>query len=166
MKHLLSILLLYLSLSSLNTHATTITYLVDVNQIPSYVQLDIVTFADISGQLEVNISGNDIWFTNVSLSTDSNPDEGYRLLETAIGSYDGVDFTYQSPSQPYSSYFGSFDGTSLSLYTDYIFYSEIYGDVASVSSVPLPAAVWLFGSGLLGLIGLGKRKALIHQTNH
>jgi hypothetical protein len=31
------------------------------------------------------------------------------------------------------------------------------GDVGS-SAVPLPAAVWLFGSGLLGLIGVVKRK--------
>jgi hypothetical protein len=29
----------------------------------------------------------------------------------------------------------------------------------NLSSVPLPAAVWLFGSGLLGLIGVGRRKA-------
>ena len=27
-----------------------------------------------------------------------------------------------------------------------------------VSPVPIPAAVWLFGSGLLGLIGIGRRK--------
>ena len=27
-----------------------------------------------------------------------------------------------------------------------------------VSSVPVPAAVWLFGSGLIGLLGYGKRK--------
>jgi hypothetical protein len=31
--------------------------------------------------------------------------------------------------------------------------------VTSVSSVPVPAAVWLFGSGLLGLIGVARRKA-------
>jgi len=29
----------------------------------------------------------------------------------------------------------------------------------TVSAVPVPAAVWLFGSGLIGLIGLAKRKA-------
>lgn len=29
---------------------------------------------------------------------------------------------------------------------------------ASVSAVPLPAAVWLFGTGLLGLLGLAKRQ--------
>ncbi len=28
----------------------------------------------------------------------------------------------------------------------------------TVSAVPVPAAVWLFGSGLIGLIGLAKRK--------
>jgi hypothetical protein len=31
--------------------------------------------------------------------------------------------------------------------------------VGSTSPVPLPAAVWLFGSGLLGLIGVGRRRA-------
>jgi hypothetical protein len=31
--------------------------------------------------------------------------------------------------------------------------------VTSVSSVPVPAAAWLFGSGLLGLIGMAHRKA-------
>lgn len=33
--------------------------------------------------------------------------------------------------------------------------------VATVSAVPVPAAVWLFGSGLLGLIGVAKRKVRI-----
>lgn len=34
------------------------------------------------------------------------------------------------------------------------------GDVAAVSTVPVPAAVWLFGSGLVGLIGVTRRKKL------
>ena len=33
--------------------------------------------------------------------------------------------------------------------------------VSLVSAVPLPASVWLFGSGLLGLIGLARRKARV-----
>ena len=32
---------------------------------------------------------------------------------------------------------------------------------ADVSAVPVPAAVWLFGSGLLGLIGVARRKAVV-----
>lgn len=31
-------------------------------------------------------------------------------------------------------------------------------DNVTVSAVPVPAAVWLFGSGLLGLVGLARRK--------
>ena len=30
--------------------------------------------------------------------------------------------------------------------------------VSSVSTVPVPAAVWLFGSGIIGLVGLARRK--------
>jgi hypothetical protein len=28
-----------------------------------------------------------------------------------------------------------------------------------IGAVPIPAALWLFGSGLLGLVGMAKRKA-------
>lgn len=31
-------------------------------------------------------------------------------------------------------------------------------DISNVSSVPVPAAVWLFGSGLIGLVGVARRK--------
>jgi hypothetical protein len=37
-------------------------------------------------------------------------------------------------------------------------YDNIIFDVAGVPDVPIPAAVWLFGSGLLGLIGIARRK--------
>jgi len=36
--------------------------------------------------------------------------------------------------------------------------STINGGTITVSAVPIPAAVWLFYSGLLGLIGIAKRK--------
>jgi len=31
----------------------------------------------------------------------------------------------------------------------------------SVSNIPVPAAVWLFGSGLIGLVGIARCKAYI-----
>ncbi len=34
----------------------------------------------------------------------------------------------------------------------------IYGDV---SAVPVPAAIWLFGTALIGLVGFGKRKLAV-----
>jgi len=36
--------------------------------------------------------------------------------------------------------------------------SVYYWSDLSISPVPVPAAIWLFGSGLVGLIGLGLRK--------
>ncbi len=37
--------------------------------------------------------------------------------------------------------------------------SSLASALVSVSAVPLPAAVWLFGSGLIGLVGAARRKA-------
>ena len=42
---------------------------------------------------------------------------------------------------------GAFDGTP---------YSAVYN--IAVTAVPVPAAVWLFGSGLLGLVGVARRR--------
>ena len=42
---------------------------------------------------------------------------------------------------------------------DYLF--GVGGGVSTysdVSAVPVPAAVWLFGTGVLGLVGVGRRK--------
>jgi len=32
------------------------------------------------------------------------------------------------------------------------------GDSPEIETVPIPAAAWLFGSGLLGLVGIARRK--------
>jgi hypothetical protein len=37
---------------------------------------------------------------------------------------------------------------------------SISGDFTSVTVVPIPATVWLFGTGLMGLIGFAKRKQI------
>lgn len=34
------------------------------------------------------------------------------------------------------------------------------GEVYSISAVPVPAAAWLFGSALLGLVGMGRRRSI------
>jgi hypothetical protein len=36
---------------------------------------------------------------------------------------------------------------------------RIWADFQGVSEVPVPAAAWLFGSGLLGLVGVARRKS-------
>ena len=67
--------------------------------------------------------------------------QGPAPLATTSGSL-GLDAT-----TPFSGIRGYFDiGSGNSMH------------VTSVSTVPVPAAVWLFGSGLLGLVGIARRK--------
>ncbi|OAI09900.1 hypothetical protein A1359_18155 [Methylomonas lenta] len=37
---------------------------------------------------------------------------------------------------------------------------SLSGDTITVSQVPVPAAVWLFGSAIIGMIGIGRRKVV------
>ena len=45
-------------------------------------------------------------------------------------------------------------------YVDGVFDSAVFTTVPlfTVTAVPVPAAIWLFGSGLLGLVGVARRK--------
>lgn len=46
--------------------------------------------------------------------------------------------------------------------SNYLAAYPIYkNESVEVSAIPVPAAAWLFGSGLIGLIGLARRKACI-----
>jgi len=52
---------------------------------------------------------------------------------------------------------GNFNGSNWIVYNE-TQYSEVWDiNITSVSAVPVPAAAWLFGSGLLGLIGVARR---------
>ena len=76
-----------------------------------------------------------------SLQISSLNTQGPAPLAATSGS-SGLD-----ESTPFTGYIAYFDiGSGNSMY------------VTSVSAVPVPAAVWLFGSGLIGLMALSKRK--------
>ena len=60
-------------------------------------------------------------------------------------------FFYQ-PGFSYNSFLGASSG---SVSHDFAF------AISGVSTVPVPAAVWLFGTALIGLIGFGKRKKAV-----
>ncbi|MCW9024986.1 MAG: VPLPA-CTERM sorting domain-containing protein [Gammaproteobacteria bacterium] len=55
------------------------------------------------------------------------------------------------------SMMGSF--TTGTLIGDYTASNQVLASVYEVQAVPVPAAVWLFGSGLIGLAGIARRKA-------
>jgi hypothetical protein len=91
------------------------------------------------------------WLTNVNSATPYSDllqfAQGYSLLQgpapmAATSGSQGLGST--TPFPGVRGYFDIGSGNSM--------------HVVSVSSVPVPAAVWMFGSGLAGLIGFARRK--------
>ncbi len=61
-----------------------------------------------------------------------------------------------APGEYFVSFFGFAKPSRISL--------GQYGiEISRVSAVPVPAAVWLFGSGLLGLIRIARRKVRVYE---
>ncbi|VAW14734.1 hypothetical protein MNBD_BACTEROID05-118 [hydrothermal vent metagenome] len=52
------------------------------------------------------------------------------------------------------TYVGSVNGN----YFNNFFYGDALLTITDTNTVPIPAAVWLFGSGLIGLVGFARRK--------
>lgn len=81
--------------------------------------------------------------TNIGAVTlGTNPSGTLPLTDDGIGG---------SPFQqavPFNGFNANFDITSLHI------------DAITVTAIPVPAAVWLFGSGLLGLVGVARRRSV------
>ena len=98
-------------------------------------------------------------YTNVSFSNDATLDSPGLLIP---GQLSPGDYSFQFAVQcGWSTY--------LTLTTCAVGDSDSFDwqlnlttiSTAPVSEVPLPAAVWLFGSGLLGLIGISRRHKVV-----
>jgi hypothetical protein len=95
----------------------------------------------------------DLLFTDIALATDYFSDNTLNLGDWSTGlSSDGIlDLVF------------SLDVTASSI-NDSVAFELIFGNStigAGASAVPVPASVWLFGSGLLGMLGIAKRKKAI-----
>jgi hypothetical protein len=125
------------------------------------------------------LSSIDIYYqaTDFAGPTSIGPGTGYFGSTVGTGDQVGIAFvTSQGPKlTPYTGYTsgaassGAFtlpSSTFASLGLTPGSYEWTWGSGASVDTftlnvgaVPVPAAVWLFGSGLLGLVGVARRKA-------
>jgi hypothetical protein len=146
-------------------------YLGDWNgndNMPGLLQWDATGLINAIGyglQVGDKLSGN-------SLYRDYNNDHVYdpsELLTANLGSATPYSDTLISglgiPLQGYAplAATSASQGFTAGPFTDVVAYFDIGSGnsmyVTSVSAVPVPAAVWLFGSGLLGLMGMARRKA-------
>ncbi|MAT65100.1 MAG: hypothetical protein CMN57_05610 [Gammaproteobacteria bacterium] len=109
---------------------------------------DSVLAAGGSGTIYFADPGNSISF-NVGSKTYSDFDlvAEYMTLSSNVL----TDLNYSSGDGEFDAYFTYFTGADG-------LYGEWDGASFTTSPVPVPAAVWLFGSGLLGLVGLARRR--------
>jgi hypothetical protein len=92
-----------------------------------------------------------------SIATSTNP--SYSLFAN-VQSYAYWSGSEYAPDPTGAWYFNTNNGNQYNNDKSYQFYAWAVrpGDVAAPAAIPLPGAVWLFGSALLGSIGLKHRK--------
>lgn len=78
--------------------------------------------------------------------------------------YDGTanhNVVTSAVSDPTGYFVGRYYGSDEAGAVDVTFHPDIAAnfELRSITVVPVPAAVWLFGSGLIGLVGIARRKA-------
>jgi hypothetical protein len=104
------------------------------------------TLDDTANTIEMDLSS---WFANVNdtdfhAGTRENDDPDDPTSEHASGTWDPLTGSY------------SLSWTSVTT----LFDTTVWTLEGVATPVPVPAAVWLFGSGLLGLVGIARRKTV------
>lgn len=93
----------------------------------------------------------DIWTTGTQIANAAGASEAFSLTGVPVTGSDATGFSGQLIAA------GNI-GTDWGFFAD-TQYSERYQlDIVNTSVIPVPAAVWLFGSGLLGLVGVARRR--------
>lgn len=120
-----------------------------VDMLAAYTPLDT---NDISGQ---TFSGDYLANTALSMldpTSTSSPASIWGHVSDTDQFGGGVDVFISSSTVQTQIYLGGSNGKN---YTNSTLGAWLYRDV---TPVPVPAAIWLFGSGLLGLVGMARRK--------
>lgn len=120
---------------------------------------------EIDFSMDINIGGtllNTIYRIEIDNTVNSSPspEDTARLLSPTpapqVIDVGGID--YQILFNGFSRDGGLTFETEATLAEGHQTSAEIYATISQLTPVPVPAAIWLFGSGLLVLFGLSKRK--------
>jgi hypothetical protein len=114
---------------------------------------DPVTSAVTTGRVQITLGTP---FT-VNASLTANADISQGILSPSPQYYSGDVISDLSSSAGITGFTLFESGTDGALIPEWSLNSQS-GEFGFYSPVPLPATVWLFGSGLLGLVGMARRK--------
>ena len=163
--------------------ATASTYYLENNNLSQPGNLASVTLADNGGAVNItvtaispslqiaglgfNLNGNPVTISCSSLPTDYSCNVGLFNYSSGGDFTDQADPSNFGVGNRYSSFsFTLLDHNEADFLTNAngnLFVTHVYLDTGSTGfayggEVPVPAAVWFFGSGLLGLVGISRRK--------
>ncbi len=142
---------------SLNTYTVSSRNTLDtINEIDAFANTNLPAFisnanTDVFASATVGLTES--WAVDIPAGNPAhfiNPNTSVFVAPVQLG----VDGTFY---QGNSSFFGGVVNTDLAAWRLDADGTLTYN--VPVSAVPVPAAVWLFGSGLLGLVGVARRKA-------
>ena len=151
--------------SGLTMDATAITIInSDDTVVYDFADQNFFLTSDASGAGTLSV-GNDVIltasFSNLTLVDLGDADPFFA----GIGNF-SADLTYTGGDMTGSIFAGRIEGAfrsatgPIALGNDFTA-GSITANIGEVSAVPVPAAVWLFGSALLGLAGIAKRKKTV-----
>lgn len=122
-----------------------------------------VTSNDGAGNVGLDFSGWSVTWNGIAdipMGGDTanfGTDTGIATMTCAVDCTAGDTYTLSYAAHVPLGDPSSFGGVPYVLYLEGTI-NALGGDLPAVSAVPVPAAVWLFGSGLLGLVGVARRK--------
>ena len=150
------------SILSANVTMGELTYSLDPNSTASRVE--IANDPDFDHYtLHIELTGPDIFRTVVAtgpgesdvVDTDNPLSPSYFFLSLVDFSATAFSSDALPSTQPSSTDFRIHD---MGIVFSGVEFIESFPEIAEVTVVPVPTAIWLFGTGLLGLVGVAKRK--------
>lgn len=126
---------------------------------------NLVAVLDVTDIVDADGDGVDDNNPNIVYHQNSFGGYGFLLRADGIRIVEGLDFSLYSDISNVLlkddvNGNGIYDEGDTVYSTDYDYTTDIYSTIVvqDLSAVPVPAAVWLFGSGLLALVGFSRRK--------
>jgi len=116
--------------------------------------------------LSVSVDTN-VWDLGVGISAGAIDNAAGAVNGVMVNTWSGVTGGFSVASVTFQAVASGTTGLSLSEYilnpwagAGLLLNPDYVDATVTVSAVPVPAAVWLFGSGLMGLMGFARRKTV------